>query len=197
MRLRAALFLTGEAFLSQKYCSAAGHVAAKKELAQLKSKICSEFEPDSGSNSLTDSEREERCGTEVSQAPRYIQMAALETLIMDYRPVIQKQTEKVFVGNSVSVRYDGGGFTFVLGGPGEPKIYSKQGIKILNYLAEFGASFLGREVGDVVNVTYEGRQINAYITAIGLPPEVDGEESVTTVSRLSIDATGQRVSAAT
>lgn len=161
---------------TKNYCTGIGHTVAKAEYDLLRNALCRPAAPDCGRNSIRDSELTEFAGETAELALQHRRMATFAEFLDSHTPVVQSTTNKARVGHCLTYVYDDPAgreceMKFVLGGAGEPEMY--RDISILNYLAPFGAAFLGKEVSDKVRVTLNGSPVEGELTAIELLPLPD------------------------
>lgn len=165
----------------KKYCTENGMKLAWILHARLTTGFCCDGGVNvitgSGSNSIRESET-----SEVSEHMRQQSLAARElsgiaTFIATHRPVTQVSFDKCRVGTLVRGLYeDASGaereMAFVIGGMHEPEVYGKD-LPIFYYEAPFAAEFLGKEVGEIVDVRLDNTPIEFEITHIEKPPASD------------------------
>lgn len=154
-------------------------MAARTEYDELRPLVCRTPIPDTGRNVIRTSELQEAHDALSQLSITHKRMQALAE-VLAREPVTPTQTAQARVGNMITGVYDDEAgkeieMSFVLGAPGEPEIYGKleHPIPILNYEGDFGKKFLGRRVGDTLEVKLQKRLVDFEITEIGIPPVVE------------------------
>jgi transcription elongation GreA/GreB family factor len=160
----------------KNYCTGIGHAVAKAEYYLLNALLCQPAAADCGRNTIRDSELLEFADRTAELGIKHRQLATLAEFVGCHTPVVQATTNKARVGHLVTYAYDDPSgkeceLKFVLGGANEPTMWKD--ITVFNYLAPFGAAFLGKEVGEEVRVTLNGSPVFGEITAIELLPVPD------------------------
>ena len=189
--------------MSLNGCTAAGYAAANSELEALMSRghFRRNVEADGELSVESMATQTELLDREVSGVQNRIN--SLNDFLRKHTPQpLPAQFEMVELGHPVVIAYlnkQGKELEkkYVMAGAGEPEIYLGSGFMMLKSTCPFGELLMGKRVGDVFDAFLAGHNCEVRVKEIlrSLVPDKFDDESAApvTVTRLSIDGTGQHV----